>query len=190
MKKITLLTLGLMLAVSSFAQTTWTMDKGHSQLNFSVTHLTISTISGAFRTVSATLTTSKDDYSDASVELTAETGSVSTGVDMRDNHLKTADFFDAATYPTLTFKSVSFKNVSGNNYQVTGNLTFHGVTKLVTLNAVLNGTVENPMSHKTTAGWHISGTIKRSDFGIGNKFPEAVVSDNVTLDANTEFTKG
>lgn len=190
MKKITILTLGLMLAVSSFAQTTWNLDKAHSQLNFSITHLTISTIEGGFRSVSATLTATKDDFSDAAVELSAETGSVNTGADMRDNHLKTADFFDATTYPTLTFKSVSFKNVGGKNYQVTGNLTFHGVTKLVTLNAVFNGTVDNPMSHKTTAGWHISGTIKRSDFGIGPKFPEAVLSDDVTLDANTEFIKG
>lgn len=189
MQKISMLALGLFLSVSVFAQT-WNLDKAHSQLNFSITHLTISSIEGQFRSVTATITSSKDDFSDAVVELSADAGSVNTGIDARDNHLKSDAFFDVAKYPTLTFKSTSFKQIDAKNYAVTGDLTFHGVTKSVTLNATYNGTVANPMSKKATAGFKITGTIKRSDFNVGTSFPEAMLSDAVLLDANTEFTKG
>jgi len=188
MQKISLFALGLFLSVSVFAQT-WTLDKAHSQLNWSITHLTVSTIEGGFKSVSATITSSKDDLSDAVLDLTADVTSLSTGIEARDNHLKSDAFFDAAKYPTLTFKSTSFKQLDGKNYQVVGDLTFHGVTKSVTLNALFNGTVVNPMSKKTTAGFKFTGIIKRSDFGIGASFPEAMLSDAVNLDGNAEFTK-
>jgi polyisoprenoid-binding protein YceI len=189
MQKITCLALGLFLSVGVFAQT-WNLDKMHSQLNWGITHMGISTVEGGFKTFSATITSSKDDMSDAVVELTADVNSINSGVDPRDNHLKSPDFFDAATYPTLTFKSTSFKKVDDKNYVVTGDLTLHGVTKSVTLNVTFNGTVTNPMNKKTSAGFHIGGTIKRSDFGIGTKFPANMLGDDVTLDANTEFVKG
>jgi polyisoprenoid-binding protein YceI len=89
----------------------------------------------------------------------------------------------------LTFKSTSVKKVGGNKYKVAGNLTLHGVTKAVTLDATLRGVTTNPMSKKATAGFKVSGTIKRSDFGFGAKYPNAMLSDEVTLNANTEFVK-
>jgi polyisoprenoid-binding protein YceI len=189
MQKITCLALGLFMTIGVFAQT-WNYDKAHSQLNFNITHLTISSIAGSFKSVSATLTSSKDDFSDAAIQLTADISSVATGVEARDNHLKSPDFFDATQFPTLSFTSTSFKSLGGKNYELDGNLTFHGVTKPVVLTVVYNGSVENPMSHKTTAGFKITGTIKRSDFGIGPKFPANLLSDEVNLDANAEFTKG
>lgn len=189
MQKISCLALGLFLSVSVFAQT-WTWDKMHSQLNFSIKHMGISFVEGGFKSVTATVTSSKDDLSDAVVELTADVNSLNTGVDMRDNHLKTDAFFDAAKYPTLTFKSTSFTKVDDKNYQVTGDLTLHGVTKSVTLNAVFNGTATNPQSKKTSAGFTITGTINRADFNIGSAFPDAMLSNAVTLDANAEFVKG
>ena len=189
MQKITCLALGLFLSVGVFAQT-WNLDKMHSQLNWGITHMGISTVEGGFKSFSATITSSKDDMSDAVVELTADVNSINSGVDPRDNHLKTPDFFDAATYPTLTFKSTSFKKVDDKNYVLTGDLTLHGVTKSVTLNVTFNGTVTNPMNKKTSAGFHIGGVIKRSDFGIGTKFPANMLGDDVNLDANTEFVKG
>jgi polyisoprenoid-binding protein YceI len=189
MRKMTLLALGLLLTVGVFAQT-WTLDKYHSQLNFNVTHNGISQVSGGFKTFTATITSSKDDLSDAVIELQADVSSINTGIDPRDNHLKSADFFDAATYPSLTFKSTSFKQVSGKNYTLTGDLTLHGVTKPVTLNVLFNGTAINPMNKKTAAGFTITGVIKRSDFGIGPKFAPNMLSDEVNLEANTEFGKG
>ena len=189
MQKIIFLALGLFLSVGLFAQT-WNLDKRHSQLNWGVTHNGISTVEGGFKTFSATIASSKDDLSDAVVELTADVNSINSGVEPRDNHLKTAEFFDAATYPTLTFKSSSFKKVSDKNYVLTGDLTLHGVTKSVTLSVIFNGTYTNTANQKVSAGFHIGGTIKRSDFGIGPKFPANMLSDEVTLDANTEFIKG
>ena len=86
-------------------------------------------------------------------------------------------------------ESTSFKKLSGKNYEVAGNLTLHGVTKPVVLSAVLNGTVVNPQSKKNTAGFTVTGTIKRSDFGIAPSFPATAVSDDVQLSANAEFVK-
>src|SRR5882757_9807509 len=188
MKHIAFLSAALILSVVGFGQT-WSVDKAHSQLGFSVAHLSISEIYGAFRTFDSKITSSKDDFSDASVELTADVNSINTGVDQRDTHLKSPDFFDAAKFSTLTFKSKTFKKVSGKKYQVTGDLTLHGITKPVTLDVTFNGTTVNPQSKKTLAGFKITGTIKRTDFGIASSFPAAMLGDDVALIANTEFAK-
>jgi polyisoprenoid-binding protein YceI len=92
-------------------------------------------------------------------------------------------------YPTLTFKSTSLKSVGKNQYKLSGDLTIHGVTKPVSMDLVYKGTVENPMSKKQTAGFQLTGVIKRSDFGIGQKFPEAMVSDEVRIKADGEFAQ-
>ena len=190
MKKIIVSTAALLfISAATFAQT-WNMDKAHSQVLFGITHMGINTITGSFGTAEATLTSSKDDFSDASISFTADVNSLNTGNEQRNTHLKSPDFFNAAQYGTLTFKSTSFKKVDDKNFQVTGDLTFHGVTKSVTLNATFNGTTVNPMSKKTVAGFKVTGTIKRTDFGIGASFPTAMLSDEVALDANTEFVKG
>lgn len=188
MKNIFLLLAASVISAFSFGQT-WSVDKAHSQLNFGITHLGIAEVGGAFRSFDSKITASKDDFSDASIELTAEVGSVNTGNDQRDNHLKTPDFFDAAKYPTLSFKSKSFTKVQGNKYKLAGDLTFHGVTKPVVLDVTLNGTTVNPMSKKAMAGFTITGIIKRSDFGVAASMPAAMLSDDVRLTANTEFAK-
>jgi polyisoprenoid-binding protein YceI len=150
----------------------------------------ISDVDGAFTSFDAKITSSKDDFSDAVVELTADANSVSTENEKRDGHLKTEDFFDVAKYTTLTFKSKTFQKVGENKYKVAGDLTLHGVTKPVVLDATLRGTTVNPMTKKTVAGFKVTGTIKRSDFSFGTKFPNAMLSEEVTITANTEFTKG
>lgn len=194
MKKTVLLLAVITNLLFASAQTTWTSDPAHSRLGFKVKHLTISEISGYFSDFSVNVTTSKADYSDAQISLSAKVKSINTGVEMRDNHLKSPDFFDAALYETMTFTSTSFLFVKTKNKIaptkaiLKGNLTLHGVTKPVILNVTHYGTVTNPMSNKATAGFHISGTIKRSDFGIGSKFPERVVSDLVTIIADAEFS--
>lgn len=188
MKQI--ITAALLLAgTATFAQE-WNWDKAHSNLNFAIVHLGINDITGSFGSVTAKVTASKEDFSDATVELTADVTSINTGNEQRNNHLKSPDFFDAAKYATLTFKSTSFKKVSGKNYKVTGDLTLHGVTKPVTLDVVYNGTITNPQSQKPTAGFKVTGSIKRIDFGIAPSFPAAALSDEVRLVANAEVVKG
>ena len=134
MKKLNLIVAALLVTSGVFAQT-WTVDKAHSALGFTVSHLMVSEVDGAFKTFDSKITSSKEDFSDAVIELTAETGSVSTNNEKRDQHLASPDFFDAAKFPTLTFKSKSIKKVEGKKYKVTGGLTFHGVTKPVELEA-------------------------------------------------------
>jgi len=149
----------------------------------------VSDVEGSFKNFDAKITASKEDFTDAVVELSADVASVNTDNEKRDQHLVSEDFFDAAKYPKLTFKSTSVKKVSGNKYKVAGNLTFHGVTKPVTLDATLRGVITNPQSKKTIAGFKVSGTIKRADFNFGAKYPNAMLSDEVVLNANTEFVK-
>jgi polyisoprenoid-binding protein YceI len=189
MKKISLAIVAI-IALSSFAfQTLWTQDKAHSELLFSVKHLGVSTVSGYFTDFDAKITSNKDDFSDASFELTAKTNSINTRIEMRDNHLKSADFFDVEKYPTVTFKSTSVTKGKKKTFLVSGNLTLLGVTKPVTLTVKHNGNVTNQQSGKETAGFDVEGTIKRSDFGFGSKFGEAMISDVVTIKASGEFTK-
>jgi polyisoprenoid-binding protein YceI len=193
MKKRTFFAILAIAAISfSFTvvtNTTWTYDNAHAKVGFSVTHMMISDVEGSFKNTTATLTTTKDDFTDAVVEMTAESTSINTDNEKRDEHLKSADFFDVTKYPTLTFKSNYFKKAkTANTYIVKGNLTMHGVTKPVTLTAVARTGI-NPMSKKTIAGFKITGKLNRTDFGIGGSIPSAIVSDEVLLNANAEFIK-
>ena len=188
MKKATIIAALLISSAATFAQT-WTVDKAHSRLGFSITHLSVAELGGTFNSIDAKLTSAKPDFTDAVVELTADVNSINTDNEQRDGHLKTPDFFDAAKFPTLTFKSTSFQKVGDKKYKVSGNLTLHGVTKPVVLDVVFNGTSTNPMSKKTIAGFRITGVIKRSDFGIAPSMPAAMLSDEVALLASTEFAK-
>ena len=187
MKKLTMIIAVLMVSLSTFAQT-WNLDKAHAKLGFTITHLMVSDVEGSFKTFDITITSSKADFTDAVITLSADVNSINTDNEKRDAHLKSPDFFDAAKYPSLSFKSKSFTQVSGKNYKLTGDLTMHGVTKPVTLDVIYNGTITHPMSKKLVAGFKVSGNFKRSDFGVGGAMP-GVLSDEVTLIANAEFVK-
>lgn len=192
MKRLILAVVVLGTTLFSFksnAQTTWEADAAHSKIGFEITHMMISDVEGSFKKFQSTIVSSKPDFSDAVITLTADVNSVNTDNDQRDGHLKGEDFFDAAKFPTLTFKSTSVKKVGGNKYKVAGNLTFHGVTKPVTLDAVLRGVTTNPMSKKPTAGFKVTGTIKRADFNFGSKYGSAMLGEEVALTANTEFVQ-
>jgi polyisoprenoid-binding protein YceI len=190
MKKLTLI-LAAVITLTAFTTgiTKWVNDDPHSQLGFTVTHLGIADVSGTFNDFDVTVVSSKDDFSDAVFELTAQTASIDTRVEARNNHLKSADFFDAAKFPTLTFKSTKIRQTSKDRYQLTGDLTLHGVTKTVSLDLLYKGSVENPMSKKATAGFQVTGTIKRSDFNLGSGFPAPMISDEVRIKADGEFVK-
>jgi polyisoprenoid-binding protein YceI len=173
----------------AFAPTLWSLDHVHSKLGFSITHLMVSEVEGSFRMTEATITASKEDFSDAVVLMTADVNSVDTDNTDRDAHLKKDDFFDAAKYPTMTFRSSSFKKVTDKKYSVKGDLTIHGVTKPVELDAAVNfGT--NPMSKKTIAGFRVTGKVKRSDFGIAPSTPSAMLGDEVAIVAKRPVRKG
>lgn len=165
----------------------WKSDPPHSRLGFTVTHLGIADISGRFNDFSVTVTSEKSDFSDAKFELSGKITSIDTGVEARDNHLKTAEFFDAEKYPTIAFKSTSLKKSGKGKYKMTGDLTLHGVTKAVAMEVLYRGTTENPMNKKQTAGFLITGTLKRTDFGIGSQFPSAMISDLVEFRADAEL---
>lgn len=190
MKKL-LLIAGAFATVTAFTivNNLWKSDPPHSQLSFTVTHLGINDVSGNFQDFEATIESTKADFSDAVFTLEAKTASINTRIEMRDNHLKSADFFDVEQYPTLSFKSTALKPAGKNKFKLTGDLTLHGVTKPVTMDLEYRGTIENPVSKKPTAGFRLTGTIKRSDFGVGPKFQEAMLSDVVRIKADGEFIK-
>ncbi|MFL5747079.1 MAG: YceI family protein [Niastella sp.] len=189
MKKATIIAaLLISSAATTFAQT-WNVDKAHSRIGFNVTHLSVADLGGTFNSIDAKITSAKPDFSDAAVEFSADINSINTDNEQRDKHLQTADFFDAEKFPKLTFKSTSWKKVADKKYKVAGDLTLHGVTKPVVLDVVFNGTSTNPMSKKTIAGFNITGKVKRSEFGVAPSMPAAMLSDEVTLLASTEFAK-
>jgi polyisoprenoid-binding protein YceI len=188
MKKfVIILTAFIALTAFTKAVSTWQNDDPHSQLGFTVTHLGISDISGTFNDFDVTIQSSKPDFSDATFQMTAKAASIDTRVDARNNHLKSADFFDVAKYPELSFTSTSLKKKGKNKYAITGDLTLHGITKPVTMNLVFRGTTVNPMSKATTAGFQLQGVIKRSDFNVGPGFPAPMISDEVRIKADGEF---
>jgi len=193
MKKLSLLfSIVAVLSLSAFTAittSTWTNDPPHSQLFFTVTHLGINDVSGTFDDFTVNVESSKPDFSDAVFTLDAKTNSINTRVEARNNHLKSADFFDVEKYPELTFTSTDIKPAGKNKYKLSGNLTIHGVTKPVTVDLLYRGQTTNPMTSKLTTSFQINGTIKRSDFEIGGKFPEAVISDEVRIVANGEFVQ-
>ena len=189
MKKLTIL-FSAVLVLSAFTTlNVWNNDEAHSQLGFTVTHLGIADVSGTFNDFDAKVTSSKPDFSDAVFELTAKVASIDTRVEARDNHLKSADFFNAEKHPEIHFKSTSLKKVGNNKYKVSGNLTMLGVTKPVTLDMEYRGTVENAMNKKPTAGFKVTGTINRADFNLGAGFPAPMISNEVRIKADGEFVQ-
>lgn len=192
MKKITLI-LALIAVFVTFnlnAQTVWKQDPNHSKLGFIVTHLSIADVTGYFTSFDVTVTSSQADFSDAVIEMTADINTINTGIEARDKHLKSADFFDAATYPNMTFKSTSIEKSGDKSFKLKGNLTMHGITKEITVELIHRGTIQNPMANNAdVAGLQILGTLKRSDFNIGPTFPDFAISDEVRIKADGEFSK-
>lgn len=191
MKRLFLIAVIVTLASGSFAQTTtWKDDPMHSKLTFTVTHMGFSSIFGLFQKFETTIISSKPDFSDAKFLLSAEVSSVNTEVKMRDDDLRSPNFFDAAKYPLMTFKSTSIVNTTGmkDRFKVTGDLTMHGVTKSVTMDLWFRGTHEDAMSKKTKAGIQLTGIINRSDFNIGPPDPFDISTD-VMIKADGEFFK-
>ncbi len=177
-------------ASASAQAVTYTIDKAHSEADFTIRHMAISNVHGAFSNLSGTVVYDPSDVSKSSVDATIDVGTVDTGVAARDNHLKSADFFDVAKFPTMTFKSTSVKP-DGSGFDLLGNLTLHGVTKPVTLKVNAPSKEQAGMRPGTFArGFEGTTTINRKDFGLvwnGTlKSGDAVIGDEVKIDINLE----
>ncbi len=192
MKKISAVLL-LLVAVlmSASAQSAWNLDKAHSSVTFTVRHMVISEVTGSFKDYTITLKSDKDDFSDAQVESTIKVASINTENTMRDNHLKSDDFFNAEKFPDIHFKSTSFEKVGDNKYKITGDLTIRDVTKQVTFDATLNGTLKT--NRGVLAAWKATTTINRFDYNLKwNRALETgglVVGQDVTITLNLELNK-
>ena len=178
------------IALSAFTVlSNWSGDKAHSSVGFSITHMGINDINGYFENFESSITTNKDDFSDAVFTFSADVASISTGIEARDKHLVSPDFFNAEKFPKITFKSTSIKAAGKDKFKLSGDLNFNGVTKPVTLDLWYRGTIEHPMSKKPTSGFQVTGTIKRSDFGFASNVPAPMLSDEVRIKADGEFSK-
>ncbi len=165
----------------------WNIDTTHSEINFKVKHMMISTVSGSFEKFDGKVENATDDFKNGDFSFSAEIDSVNTNNKDRDNHLKSEEFFGAEKNPKLTFKSKSF-----DGEKMVGDLMIKGVTKEVTLETEYNGTAVDPYG-QTKAGFEFEGNINRKDFGLTwNAVTEAgsvVVSDKVKLIASLQFIK-
>src|ERR1700741_3485178 len=142
---------------------TWKIDTAHSEIGFKVKHLVISTVSGKFTSFEGKLEGDPEDLTNAKIIFSADIDSIDTSNEQRNGHFKSADFFDAANHPKLSFTSTSIEKAGDNEYNITGDLTIRGTTKTVTLNAELGG-VHNDLYGQTVAGFEVTGKIKRLDF--------------------------
>jgi polyisoprenoid-binding protein YceI len=178
-------------AVPVQATTKWTLDKVHSNVLFSVSHLVVSDVEGSFKGYDGMMENTKADYSDAKINFSADVSTISTDNENRDKHLKSDDFFNAEKFPKITFVSSSFQPLGDNKYKLTGSLTIRDVTKTVTFDVKYGGSV-NAMGG-THIGFKAKTTINRFDYNLKwDKTTEAggmVVGKDVDITVNIDFKK-
>ena len=191
---LVLVVLAITLAVPIAASAdTWNIDPVHSTVEFTVRHMTISSVRGQFDKVAGTITAKDKDPSSVSIEATIDTASIDTRSSDRDADLKSANFLDVAKYPTMTFKSKKIEAAGPGKWKVIGDLTLHGVTREVTLDVEgPRGPIKDPWGN-TRAGAFATTTVSRKAFGLTwNKMIEtggAVVGDAVAVTINVEAVK-
>jgi len=189
MKKIALLFIATLFSVATFAQTKYNVDTYHSFLNFSVGHLGISFVDGKMDKYQGTLEMDKEDIATAKFNFTIDASSVNTGIEMRDDHLRSADFFETAKYQDIKFVSTSIKKAGKNNYKLNGNLTIKGITKPVTFDLVYGGLLKDDGQGNQKVGFQATTTVDRTAFNI-NYDPTGIgVAKDVKFIVNLEFTK-
>jgi polyisoprenoid-binding protein YceI len=156
---------------------TWTVDQSHSKVGFAVKHMGIATVRGEFKDFEGTLEIG-DDLSSARISGTVKAASVDTSEGQRDEHLRSADFFDAAAYPELTFESRRVEQIDEETFRVVGDLTLHGVTNEIVLTAEINGVDTDPYGNEKV-GLEVTGQLSRGDYGM--KFNQALGSGNMLV---------
>lgn len=189
MKKSGALFLFLLAAGAVSAQTKWNIDKGHTNIQFNVSHMVVSEVNGSFKDFDAAITSKADDFNGTDIEFTAKVASINTGIENRDNHLKSDDFFNAEKYPDLKFKGTLVKE--NGKYVLKGDLTIRDVTKPVAFDVTYGGTIDTGRGVK--AGFKVSGKINRLEYGLkwANKLAsgELVVGDVVEIVGKLELNK-
>jgi polyisoprenoid-binding protein YceI len=177
--------------VTNYATTKWAIDKTHSNVKFTVTHLVISEVEGYFKIFDGSMEHSKPDYSDAKINFSVDINSINTDNENRDNHLKSDDFFNAQKFPQMKFESTSFTPLGNNNYKLTGNLTIRDVTKPVTFDVTYGGIAN--MGTTVKSGFRAKTTINRFDYGLKwDKATETgglVVGKDVNITVNAELNQ-
>lgn len=174
------------------ATTKWSLDPTHSEIGFKVKHLMFTNVSGHFTSFTASAETEGDNFNNAKIDFSADTNSISTNNEQRDAHLKGADFFDAATFPVMNFSATKFTDKGDGEFELAGDLTMHGVTHPVKLNAEFGGIVKDPWGN-TKAGFSLNGKLNRKDFGLNwNAVLETggvMVSEEVKIHAEIQLVK-
>lgn len=169
------------------ATTKWVLDPLHSEVQFKVKHLVISTVTGFFKKFEGELSTENDNFSNAEISFSLDVNSIDTNQEARDNHLKSAEFFDAEQYPAITFKSTSF-----DGEELKGDLTIKGITKPITLEVEHGGTATDFYGN-TKAGFEVTGKINRKEFGLTwdgvTEAGSVVVGEDIKLIINVQFAK-
>ena len=174
------------------ANQTWVLDPTHSELQFKIKHLMISTVSGQFNEFKTTVETEDDDFTKAKVHFEAAVDSISTNNEQRDAHLKNGDFFDAEKYPAIVFESERMEKTGDDEYKLYGTLTMRGISKKIILNAEFGGIAKDPWGN-TRTGFSITGKINRQDFGMSfgavSETGGLLLGDEVRIIANVQFVK-
>jgi len=172
--------------------TKWTIDPSHSEIQFKVKHMMITTVTGSFKEFSSEVETQGDDFTTAKIKFQAATASVFTNADQRDEHLKSADFFDVEKYPELKFESISLEKVDDENFTLNGNLTIRDITKPVKLDVEVGGIGKDPWGN-LKAGFSLTGRINRKEWGLNwNAALEAggvLVSDDVRIFCEVQYAR-
>jgi polyisoprenoid-binding protein YceI len=171
---------------------TYTIDTAHSRIGFAVKHMVISTVRGQFHDFTSTVNVDEANPHEAEIEVDIQATSVDTGQSMRDDDLRSENFFDVAKHPTITFRSKNLELGAGE-HRVTGDLTVHGTTRPITLPGHVDGPIEDPFGSGGRVGVELAGTINRRDFGLlyGTAVEGArvIVADDVRLEIAAEYTK-
>lgn len=172
--------------------TSWSIDPSHSNIGFKVKHMMFTNISGKFNKYEANIVTTGDDFSSAQINFSADVSSVNTQNEDRDNHLRSADFFDADQFPQLTFKSSSLSKNNDGTYELAGDLTIKGETRFVKFPAEFSGLMTDPWGN-TKAALTVNGSINRKDWGlVWNAALETggvLVGDKVQFDIEVQLVK-
>ncbi|KAB2924690.1 MAG: YceI family protein [Bacteroidetes bacterium] len=175
------------------AQTKWGLDRSHSYVNFSVSHMVISDVTGTFKDFETAVEAGKEDFSDAKINVAIKAKSIDTGNEGRDRHLRSADFFNADKDSIVTFKSTRIEKTAEGKYAITGDLTMRGVTRQVVLDAQYKGKAKNPWG-KTIAAFKATGSVNRKEFGLNwNKALETggvLVGENVDITIAVQLVQG
>ncbi len=171
---------------------TWVLDPSHSELQFKIKHLMISTVTGQFNQFKATIDTNGDDFTTSKVHFQAEVNSISTNNEQRDAHLKAGDFFDTEKYPEIVFEGERMEKTGEDEYKLHGTISMRGVSKQIVLLVEFGGITKDPWGN-TRTGFSLTGKINRQDYGMSfgavSETGGLLLGDEVKINANVQFVK-